>query len=391
MFNYTFPLHNHSTQTFLNMNFFKENVPPFYLKLALVMVGILSLGYLTVIGKEILCPLVFGLLFSILLLPIAKFIEKKFRLPRGAASGLSVLLLLIAIALLLYLLGSQFSNLSQDWPQFKAQLMGSLHNLQQWVSINFHIDLQKQMAYLNSATSSIAKNSTAVIGATVVSLSSILLFIIFILIDTFFLLFYRHLLLKFIIKAFKEENSHIVLDIVEEVQYMVRKYILGLLLEMAIVATVCCVVFLILGIKYAVLLGLITGLFNIIPYIGIYTALLLNIFITFATAAGSTKILLIIITVVAMHTIDSNILLPLIVGSKVKINAFVTILGVVIGEKLWGIPGMFLSIPVIAITKIIFDRVESLQSWGMLMGDEEAMEKSGKKHSRLSKKIKKGF
>lgn len=371
------------------MNFFKENIPPFYLKLALVMVGILSLGYITVIGKEILCPLVFGLLFSILLLPISKFFEKKFRLPRGGAAALSVLLLLIAIALLLFLLGSQLSNLSQDWPQFKTQLIDSLHNLQQWISLNFHIDLQKQMAYLSSATSSIAKNSTAVIGATVVSLSSLLLFIIFILIDTFFLLFYRHLLLTFIIKAFKEENSHVVLDIVEQVQYMVRKYILGLLLEMAIVATVCCVVFLILGIKYAVLLGLITGLFNIIPYIGIYTALLLNIIISFATAAGSTKIILIIITVAAMHLIDSNILLPLIVGSKVKINAFITILGVVIGEKLWGIPGMFLSIPVIAITKIIFDRVDSLNAWGMLMGDEEALEKTSKKHSLLTKKMKK--
>ena len=69
-----------------------------------------------------------------------------------------------------------------------------------------------------------------------------------------------------------------------------------------------------------------------------------------------------------MHLIDSNILLPLIVGSKVRINAFITLLGVVVGEMIWGIPGMFLSIPVIAIAKIIFDRIESLQALGSFIG-----------------------
>src|SRR5665811_2519216 len=131
------------------------------------------------------------------------------------------------------------------------------------------------------------------------------------------------------------------------------------------VAVVCCSVFMLLGIKYAILLGLITALFNIIPYIGIFTALLLNVVITFATTAAATKVLLVVITVVSMHLIDSNILLPLIVGSKVRINAFITLLGVVLGEMIWGISGMFLSIPVIAIIKIIFDRVESLQPWGL--------------------------
>lgn len=361
------------------MNFFKLNPPPFYLKLALVMVGILSLGYLTVIGKEILCPLVFGFLFAILLLPLCRFLETRINLHRGAASALSVIILLLAIALLLYVIGSQLTSITQDWPVFKAQFTESLHQIHTWISQKFHIDLARQMAYINSTANSIASHSTSMIGATVLSLSSLLLFIIFILIDTFFLLFYRRLFLKFIIRSFREENSNVVLDISEQIQFIIRKYILGLLLEMLIVASVCCVVFLILGIKYAILLGLITGLFNIIPYIGIYTALLINIIITFATGASGSIILLVLITVIAMHLIDSNILLPVIVGSKVKINAFITLIGVVVGEQLWGIPGMFLSIPVIAIAKIIFDRIESMQPWGMLLGHEELFEKPHKK------------
>jgi len=156
---------------------------------------------------------------------------------------------------------------------------------------------------------------------------------------------------------------------------------------MSTVALVCCTVFLILGIKYAILLGLITALFNIVPYIGIFTALLLNVIITFATTAIATKVLLVIITVVSMHLIDSNILLPLIVGSKVRINAFVTLLGVVLGEMIWGIPGMFLSVPVIAIAKIIFDRIENLHPWGHLLGDEKFKKLPKKLVSKRIKKI----
>lgn len=364
------------------MTFFKENQVPFYFKLALILVGIISLGYLIIIGKEVLSPLVFGLLFSILLLPIARFIELKLRLNRGAAAALTVIFLLLCIAGLLTLIGSQLTDLAQDWPIFKTQLMQSIHQFQDWISREFHVNMTKQMDYLNTATSKIATQTTTMIGATVISVSSILLFLVFVLIDTFFLLFYRRLFLRFIIAAFKEENSSVVLDIVEEVQYIIRKYLIGLLLEMSIVATVCCTVFLIIGIKYAILLGLITGLFNLIPYIGIFTALGLNVLITFATAATSAKVLLVLVTVISMHLIDSNILLPVIVGSKVRINAFITLIGVVVGEMLWGISGMFLSIPVIAITKIIFDRIESLKPWGMLMGHEEVNEK----RKRIGKK-----
>jgi len=154
---------------------------------------------------------------------------------------------------------------------------------------------------------------------------------------------------------------------------------------MAIVAVVCCLAFLLIGVKYALLLGLITGLFNIIPYIGIFTSLVLSTIITIGTAAATIKVVLVIVTIVGMHLIDSNILLPIIVGSKVKINALITVIGVIIGEMFWGIPGMFLSIPVIAISKVVFDRIESLKPWGMLLGDEKDEEQPGK----LAEEVKK--
>lgn len=141
---------------------------------------------------------------------------------------------------------------------------------------------------------------------------------------------------------------------------------------------VACTAFWIIGIKYAVLLGLIVGLFNIVPYVGIFTALFLSAMITFAT--GNVKdVLYVVLSVIGIHAIDSNVLLPTIVGSKVRLNALISFLGIVIGEMIWGLSGMFLAIPIIAIFKIIFDRIDSLKPWGFLLGGDYEYKKSAEK------------
>jgi predicted PurR-regulated permease PerM len=117
------------------------------------------------------------------------------------------------------------------------------------------------------------------------------------------------------------------------------------------------------------------GFFNLIPYVGIFTALAISTIITFATV-DATHALYVAIAVVCIHLIDSNLLMPKIVGSQVKINPLMVVLGVVAGELMWGIPGMFLSIPYLAIAKVIFDRINNLQSLGILLGDEEVKPQS---------------
>jgi len=349
----------------------KKDNTPFYTRLAMVLVSIIALCYLAILGKKILSPLLFSLLFSIVLLPLASFLEKKCRLPRSMASLLAVLILIGGAGFILYMVGAQLSNLLSDWPMFKDQFSTAVINLQHWVSVTFHINTQKQNNYINGATADMLSTGKDVLGATVNSLSSTVLFLVFMLFDTFFLLFYRRLILRFLLAVFRDENSVVVRDIITNVQNIIRQYILGLLLEMAIVAAACCIAFEIMGIKYAILLGLIIGLFNVIPYIGIFTALVLSMLITFATGASGGTVLIVGIVIIGIHLLDANLLLPIIVGSKVKINALITILAVVVGEMLWGISGTFLAIPVVAIAKIIFDRVDTLKPWGILLGEEK--------------------
>lgn len=350
---------------------------PFYTKLAHISISILCIGFIAVIGKTILAPLIMALLLAMLLIPAANFLERKFRFPRGLSSFVVVLILISVIFGIMVLLGSQLSEFSQDIPAFQNQIMTSLDSLQDWIAQSFHVNNQQQEHYINNTAADAIGKSTALIGSTLLSLSSSLLFMVFIVLYTFFLLMHRSLLLRFILALFNENHSPVVYEVVARIQYIIRKYILGLLMQMAIVAALSCAVFAVLGIKYAFLLGMLTGIMNIIPYVGIFISLMLSILVTFATSDPS-HVLFVVISLVVIHLVDSNYIMPKIVGSKVKLNTLAAVLGLVVGEMIWGITGMFLSIPVIAIAKVIFDRVEGLKPWGMVLGEDDLPEAQAK-------------
>jgi predicted PurR-regulated permease PerM len=169
-----------------------------------------------------------------------------------------------------------------------------------------------------------------------------------------------------------------------EIQKIIKEYISGLFIQIIIVSILTTILLSILGVKYAILLGILTGLLNVIPYIGILFSCLIACLISFATGGNHT--LLVLIGYLVIHAIDGNIVLPLVVGSKVKINALFTFIGLLIGEELWGISGMFLSIPFLAILKIIFERVEGLEPWGRVLGEEAKAKKIRKKY-KITKNI----
>ena len=108
---------------------------------------------------------------------------------------------------------------------------------------------------------------------------------------------------------------------------------------------------------------------------------------TMVTSENISDVLWVGIILAVVQLIDNNFGMPMIVGNKVRINALVTILGVLIGGTLCGIPGMFLAIPGLAVLKVIFDNVPDLRPWGLLLGDEaeEAKGSSGKPKLSLPK------
>ncbi|MCE9539036.1 MAG: AI-2E family transporter, partial [Bacteroidetes bacterium] len=152
------------------------------------------------------------------------------------------------------------------------------------------------------------------------------------------------------------------------VKTVVQRYIIGLLIEMGIVGILTTVGLMIMGVQYAVLLGAITAILNLVPYIGILAAGIISIIATLGNSTDVSLMLGIIITNVVVQLIDNNVVATNIVGNNVRINALATMVGVIAGGAMWGIPGMILSIPLIAIIKVIFDHIEPLKPWGFLLG-----------------------
>ena len=145
----------------------------------------------------------------------------------------------------------------------------------------------------------------------------------------------------------------------------------GLLLEMAIVTILNTAGFLIVGVQYAVFLGLLAAVLNLIPYIGMLIAAVLCMAVTLTTSENMSDIIWVGVILIVVQFFDNNFIMPYVVSSKVRVNALVSIIGVLIGGALAGLSGMFLSIPALAILKSIFERVDDLKPWGELLGDEK--------------------
>ncbi|WP_210148343.1 AI-2E family transporter [Chryseobacterium scophthalmum] len=364
------------------MNFIKL---PFLLKLALAVISIIGIGYLIKLGQSILAPFFLAFLMAMLFLPFANFMERKLKFPRSVSTIVSVMMMLIILTGMIYFFGSQISSFSKDLPHLSKQFNLVFHNLQNWVSHTFNVKIDEQFDYLDQGLAKLLSSSGVILGFTFGVFSSSLGFLAFFILFFVFILNYRRILNNFIVNVFNEKHKASVQEVVSEVRIMTKRYIIGLCLQVIIVSVLATTVLTILGVKYAILLGVLTGLLNVIPYIGIAISLLISCFIAFATGTVSTCVY-VAIGYVIVHAIDGNIVLPFVVGSKVKINALFSFIGILLGEHLWGISGMFLCIPAIAIIKIIFERVDGLKPWGKLLGEEEKPNKK-KKSYKISKNI----
>lgn len=345
-----------------------SNDQPFYIRLVFKLALILLIGILIHEEKVVVVPLYFAVLVSILLLPLNNFLEK-IRFPRALASMLSVLVALIVIGSIVWFLSSHLTSFMKDIPTIKENISEHWITLQAWIEQKFNISSEQQTNLINKG---VKFPDTAYIGQTLMSVTQTVLLIILVAIYSFLLLYYRRLIQKVIFALYSKVHKVKVQEALQESKSVVKKYMQGLVIEMLIIAIANCTVLLLIGIKYAVFLGVLAAILNIIPYIGIFTGMLFTVLVTLGTPASLHQVIWIVLSMEIIHFIDANFLMPRIVGSRVKINALMTILGAVIGGSLIGIPGIFLALPTIAILKIIFDRVEDMKPWGMLLGDESS-------------------
>jgi predicted PurR-regulated permease PerM len=335
------------------------------MKITVIMFGLVLFIYILCNLRDILIPLSFALLLAILLNPVTKLLEK-WHLPKVLAIAASIIVAMFIIAGITYFFVVEVRSFSDELPAFKEKFVTLVAKFQHFARTDFGINTKKQNEYISQAEDNLKPVLTSAMGTVLGILAMFFLLPVY----TFLFLFYKKLILNFLFDIFARANEKEVSVVLEQTRGAIQNYMFGLLLEALIVATLNTAALLILGVQYAVLLGVLGALLNILPFIGGILAVLFPILIAFVTKDGFQIPLWIMISYIIIQFIDNHFLVPYIVASRVKINALVSIVVVLLGGALWGISGMFLSIPFIGVLKIIFDRMPEMKPWGMLLGVE---------------------
>ncbi len=337
---------------------------PFYIQSTAVLFGLVLLVYTLAVLTDILVPLAFAAFIAVLLNPLANRLQR-LKIPRGISIALAMLVALLVLSAVFYFLSSQIIQFGDSLPMLKQKFGEISHDLKAWIQTTFGITLAKQNQMIQEALG----NTQAIFGKTLGGLIGTLGIVFLLPVYVFFLLLYKPLILNFLYEVFAEENSEKVREVLSETKGAIQSYIVGLLIEMVIVAVMNSAALLLLGVKYAILIGSIGAILNLIPYLGGIIAIALPVLMATVTKDGYSTQLGVVIAYIVIQFIDNNILVPRIVSSKVQINALMSIVVVLLGNQLWGLSGMFLSIPFVAVLKIIFDRIDELKPWGKLLGD----------------------
>lgn len=259
--------------------------------------------------------------------------------------------------------------MANDFETIKKNANSFILEIHKFIRENFEVSIGEQKKYLDSVTKDSVKTGQAKLGSFIISISDVVLDSTIMIIYTFLFLIYKEHFKLFFAKLIKQENHAVLQDILSQIKVSINNYIVSLIIEMIVVSVLTSLGLWIIGVKYFILLGLITGILNLIPYIGIFIAGVITVLASLTGSGEISVILGILIVNIIVQFIDNNLLVPLIINSKVEINAFVSIMGIIVGGAAAGIAGMFLAIPLLAILKIIFDRIESLSAWGYLMGN----------------------
>ncbi len=343
---------------------------PVYLKIAQILMGIAVFFFILYIGQDIIIPLVFAIMIAILLNPVILFLCR-IKIPRVPAIILALVVTMSLITAVFYFFITQISLFSESFPLFKQKFLALFNEGERWISQTFNVSKWKVDAWVTKTRKEgMDENGTVVITSTVSTLGGMLMTFVIMPVYVFMIIYYKPLLLEFIARLFPKNLHVTVVEVLTETKTLIQRYLFGLLVEAILVAILNSLALWILGIPYAILVGVIGALLNVIPYIGGVVAVALPMLLALATKQP-VDALYVLIAYLVVQFIDNNFFVPKIVASKVKINALVSIIVVLVGNELWGIPGMFLSIPITAIVKVIFDRIEPLQPYGFLLGDNQ--------------------
>lgn len=341
--------------------------------------------YILVEFKFYLAPLTLGVLFAYLLFPIANFFEK-----RGVARIIANLIAIIIGLTIIYGVGffifKQFKVFLSDLPALKQHASSNINRMFGVIERSFEIqtgelriELIKLIQDFFESPGKIWQNA---FGATFNTLFTVFIMPVYI----FFLLYYRDKFRQFILMLVPTNRHAVAERIIDDVNTVTIRYMTGMFIVVSILVVVNSIGFLIIGLNYAIMLGALAAIMNFIPYYGTIIGYSFPLLFAFFIMDSPYYAFWVLIQFIIVQFSENNILTPNIVGSHVNVNPFMIILAITLGGVVWGIPGMFIAVPVVTVMRVLGENIDELSPLGFILGQSGTEE-----HAINTDKIKRFF
>lgn len=321
--------------------------------------------YWFIVLQSFLVPLLVSVLLSILVSPITLQLEDR-GMGRVPAIALTLTLFLGLIAGVLYVSFLQISDMIYMWPTFYEKANVMFHQFEIWVSQTFGLQTTTQIDDLEDMSANLLKNTGS---SALLTTTAILADIALIPLYMFFMLYYRTFFCNFLYNLLGEKEKKRVSRILFRIYDVIHNYLAGLFTVMVIVGTLNTITLLLFGIQYAVFFGFFAALLLLIPYVGVIIGSSLPIMMALVTKDSAMYAVGVGAVFLFIQFLEGNFITPYVVGSKISINPLMAIVALLMGGMMWGIPGMILALPSIAILKVIFDHSERFKAFGYVLGE----------------------
>lgn len=326
---------------------------------------VLSFVILKAASAALIPPTLAGLL-AILFIPLSNLLERK-GIVRGFAAFICVLIFLIVFAGILALFSWQLANIVNDVSSIEKTVSTQLQNMQHYLSNQFGIKVNVEKTMMQQQ----GGKAAALIAGFMGSVLNVLLNIVLLLVYMFLMLYLRSHIKKFILKLVNNSDEGKAKKIIAESSSVTQKYLVGLITMIAMLWVMYGIGFSLIGVKSALFFAVVCGTLEIIPFVGNLTGTSLAVIMVLSQGGGLSMVISVVVVYAVVQFIQSYLIQPYIVGGEVNINPLSAIFVLVIGEMVWGISGMILAIPVLAIIKIVFDNIDDLKPYGYLIGGDK--------------------
>ncbi|QJX45462.1 AI-2E family transporter [Hymenobacter taeanensis] len=344
-------------------------MPSLSLTRTVQVLALLALSLLLLyVGRLFLVPLVFAAILAMLLAPVARQLER-WGAGRIVSGLLCVLLLLAFMGGICWAIGAQAANISEQLPQIQQKVQVLLQQAQHWIQQRFGVAPREQIQFVEEQVAKFGQSANRYLTTSLKGVAGLLGGLVLVLLYLFFMLWGRHKFREFFLRLAPSEQHQEVNQMLQEIMRVGGQYLSGRLLSVLFLTVVYGVGFLVIGLKNALLLALIAALPTLVPYVGAYVGAIFPLIM--AMVGGSAGQLLPTLGVILFaQAVDNNVVEPLVMGSRLNLSPIFTIIAVVLGELLWGIPGMILFEPLTAILRIVCSHVPALHPYAFLLADE---------------------